>query len=49
MKFKHLISPTLRKKRRYVKMWRPVEFTKGNIRQIIYRRQSKGKIQATEL
>jgi hypothetical protein len=47
--FKHLISATLRKKMRCVKKKRNIDnFTKGNIRQIIYRRYSRGKINAVE-
>jgi hypothetical protein len=48
--FKCLISATLKKRRRYVKKKRDVDdFTKGTIRQVIYRRYTKGKIHAVEL
>jgi hypothetical protein len=47
--FKHLISATSRKKKRYVEEKKDVnDFTKDNIRQIIYRRYSRGKIRAVE-
>jgi hypothetical protein len=45
--FKHLISATPAKKWRCVKKKKDVDgFTTGNIRQIIYRRHSKGTIHA---
>jgi hypothetical protein len=48
--FKHLISATPRQKMRCIKTKRKIDnFTKGNIRQIIYRRYSRGKINAVEL
>jgi hypothetical protein len=40
--FKHLLSATLRKKKRCVNKKKDVDyFTTGNIRQILYRRHSK--------
>jgi hypothetical protein len=48
--FEQSVSVTGRKKRRCVEMKRDVDdFTKGNIRQINYRRYSKSKIHAVEL
>jgi hypothetical protein len=47
--FNHLISVVLRKKMRRVKKRSVDDFTKVNIRQIICRRYSRGKIHAVEL
>jgi hypothetical protein len=48
--FEQSIFVTGRKKRRCIEKKRDVyDFTKGNIRQISYRRYSKSKIHAVEL
>jgi hypothetical protein len=47
--FNHLILATQRKKMSLVKKRRNVDFTKGSVRQIIYRRYSRDKIHAVEL